>query len=147
MSFASALKEAFLPTLFARSCDILVFKCDPYLLKARVGALLKEYMRYLSVLNLIAKIPQKRARYTIFLSYFAPRLVWFRVKKRIKLLFVAESRLDSANLQNLEEKPNKKIFSKVFASFCFCKKKNPSNPLASNPSSDLDSAKSGDLRG
>lgn len=118
MSFASALKEAFLPTLFARSCDILAFKCDPYLLKARVVALLKEYRRYFSALKLIAKIPQKRARYTIFLSYFAPRLVWFRIKRRIKLLFVAESSLDSANLLAMTENKDS-----------------------------VDSAKSGDLRG
>ncbi|MGX3011153.1 hypothetical protein ACWIUD_06285 [Helicobacter sp. 23-1044] len=84
MSFASALKSAFLPTLFARSCDILAFKSDPYALKSRVVGILSAHKKYSILLNFIAKIPHTRIRYAIFLLYFAPNLVALRAKNRLK---------------------------------------------------------------
>ena len=80
---AQSCKKAFLPTLFARGCDILAFENDIYGMNARVVGLLKKSGRYFSALKIIAKIPHKRTRYAIFLSYFAPTLFWFRIKKRI----------------------------------------------------------------
>ena len=87
-AIADLCKERFLPTFLARSCEILSFKNDIYALKPRIEGILAEYKANLSLLKIIANIiPMrfKRVRYTIFLAYFAPNLVAFRIKKRLKL--------------------------------------------------------------
>lgn len=85
---AKLCKERFLPTFLARSCEILSFKNDFYALKPRIEGILAEYeanLLFLKILTNIIPLRFKRVRYTIFLAYFAPNLVAFRIKKRLKL--------------------------------------------------------------
>lgn len=89
-AFANNCKERFLPTFLARSCDIFAFKNDVYALKPRILAILAAYNAnsfYVKIIANIIPIHFKQLRYTIFLAYFAPEIVKFRIKKRITSLF------------------------------------------------------------